>query len=343
MKIKALIALPLMIILLTGCRNTDIKKDTELVSVDVFAMDTYMNLKAYTYDGEQALKEAEARINELENELSSTLETSDVWKVNHSDGKEILVSDDTAFLIEKALEMGRITNGDLDISIYPVLKEWGFTTEEYHVPKKNKLNDLLKNVDYSKIRLKDKNVSIPEDAEIDLGALAKGYTGDEIMNIFKTHDIESAIISLGGNVQALGSKPDGSDWKVAVRDPFNPVTDMCIVEIHDKAVITSGNYERFFTDDDGTKYWHIIDPSDGYPAANGFVSVTVIGENGLICDNLSTALFVAGTKGYIGIIKEYPDYDFIFVTDEKKLYYTNGIEEKFQNISSMNAEVINID
>lgn len=329
---------------LYGCADNKISENTDItVSRDVFAMDTYINMKVYGSDAEAALDEAEKRIYDLENELSATSEKSDIWAINNADGKDVAVCADTSVLIKKAVEMGDITHGALDITVFPILKEWGFTTEEYHVPEKNKLNDLLKNVDYSKIRLKDKNVSIPEDAEIDLGALAKGYTGDEIMNIFKTHDIESAIISLGGNVQALGSKPDGSDWKVAVRDPFNPVTDMCIVEIHDKAIITSGNYERFFTDDDGTKYWHIIDPSDGYPAANGFVSVTVIGENGLICDSLSTALFVAGTEGYKGIIKNYPEYDFIFVTDAEKIYYTNGIEEKFQNISAMNAEVINID
>ena len=163
------------------------------------------------------------------------------------------------------------------------------------------------------------------------------------MKIFRDHDIDSAIVSLGGNVQSIGSKPDGSGWRVAVRDPFSVEEDMCVVEIKNKAVITSGNYERFFTGEDGKKYWHIIDPANGYPADNGFVSVTVIGENGLDCDCLSTALFVVGINGYKDIINKYPNNDFIFVTDDEKILYTKGIADDFQNISSMTAEVIAVE
>ena len=326
-----------------GCADKTNNDKNIAVTRDVFAMDTYMEMKAYGKNAGPALEKAEKRIHELENELSATSDQSDIWKINHSCGKETAVSDDTAVLIDKALEIGESTNGALDITIFPVLKEWGFTTQKYHIPEEYKLESLLENVDYRQIKLNDKTVSIPEKSEIDLGALAKGYTGDEIMKIFKSHDIDSAIVSLGGNVQTLGSKPDGSNWKVAVRDPFSPEKDMCVVEISDKAVITSGNYERFFTGDDGERYWHIIDPADGYPAENGFVSVTVIGENGLNCDCLSTALFVAGLGGYKEIIKGYQGYDFIFVTDDERILYTGGIKDKFQNISSMTAEVINID
>ena len=326
-----------------GCADKTNNDKNIAVTRDVFAMDTYMELKAYGKNAGPALEKAEKRIHELENELSATSDQSDIWKINHSCGKETAVSDDAAVLIDKALEIGESTNGALDITIFPVLKEWGFTTQKYHIPEEDKLESLLENVDYRQIKLNDKTVFIPENAEIDLGALAKGYTGDEVMEIFKSHSIDSAIVSLGGNVQTLGSKPDGCDWKVAVRDPFSPEKDMCVVEISDKAVITSGNYERFFTGDDGERYWHIIDPADGYPAENGFVSVTVIGENGLNCDCLSTALFVAGLDGYKEIIKGYQGYDFIFVTDDERILYTGGIKDKFQNISSMTAEVINID
>ena len=115
---------------------------------------------------------------------------------------------------------------------------------------------------------------------------------------------------------------------------------MCIVDIADKAVITSGNYERYFIGDDGKRYCHIIDPKDGYPADNGFVSVTVIGENGLTCDALSTAVFVAGEENSADIIRKYPGYDFIIVSDKEKIYYTKGLDGHFQNTSSMAAEVM---
>ena len=144
-------------------------------------------------------------------------------------------------------------------------------------------------------------------------------------------------------MQALGTKPDGSDWKIAVRDPFSPEQDMCMIEVSDKAVITSGNYERCFTADDGKVYWHILDPSDGYPADNGLVSVTVIGDSGIDCDALSTALFVAGYDKAVDFLRSESSYELILVTDDKKLYYSEGLSECFTDLSDMGAEVIDLD
>ena len=348
MTIKKLNAVFLVAAILSLCscnasKNINDKSSDEAFTRDVFAMDTYMSLKAYGSNAEKALTEAENRITELEKMLSVTSEDSDVWKINHSDAQPVSVSSDTITLINKALDIGAETNGALDITLYPLLKEWGFTTDEYKIPDTQTLDKLLNNVDYSRISVKGEKITLPLDVEIDLGALAKGYTGDEVLDIMKENGVSSAIVSLGGNVQALGSKPDGSDWKVAVRDPFAPETDMCVVEISGKAVITSGNYERFFTGNDGKNYWHILDPNDGYPADNGLVSVTVIGKNGLECDALSTALFVLGYDKTIAYLKKHPENDVILVTDDKKVYYSDGISEKFTNISDMPAEVIAVD
>lgn len=346
-KIKSLTLMFFSLFLLCSCdksSGTTIKENVNESAVrDVFAMDTFMSLRAYGSDAEKAVDEAEKRIYELENELSATLEESDIWKLDNSSGKVVDVCDDTITLIKKALAIGNSTGGALDITVYPVLKEWGFTTGEYKIPEKSKIDELLENVDYRNITVKDNSVSLSQNSQIDLGALAKGYTGDEIMKIMESHGITSAIVSLGGNVQSLGSKIDGSAWKVAVRDPFLEDKDMCVVDIIDKAVITSGNYERFFYGEDGQKYWHIIDPSDGYPADNGLVSVTVIGDNGLECDAMSTALFVLGYDKTVEYLRSNPQYDVILVTDDKKIYYTSGIEECFQNISDMPAEVISVD
>ena len=346
-KIKSLTLIFFSCFLLYGCSessSTTIKENkTDPAVRDVFAMDTFMSLKAYGSDAEKAVDDAEKRIYELENELSATLEESDIWKLDNSDGKAVDVCDDTITLIKKAMEIGDKTGGALDITVYPVLREWGFTTGEYKIPEQNRIDELLANVDYRNITVKDNSVALPENAQIDLGALAKGYTGDEIMKIMESHGVTSAIVSLGGNVQSLGSKTDGSPWKVAVRDPFLEDKDMCVVDIINKAVITSGNYERFFYGEDGKKYWHIIDPSDGYPADNGIVSVTVIGDNGLECDALSTAFFVLGYDKTVEYLRSNPQYDVIMVTDDKKIYYTSGIGDSFQNISDMPAEVISVD
>ncbi len=335
---EILVLIVSLMILSVGCsEKTDALTKKQL---DIFAMDTYMNLTVYGDSAETALENASERITELEKIFSVTSENSDVWRINNSNDEFVSISDDTANIISKSIEYGNLTDGNLDITIYPILKEWGFTTGNYKVPDGETLGNLLENVDYSKIMLNNNTLSIPENYQIDLGALAKGYTGDEVIDILKENGIKSAIISLGGNVQALGLKPDGSKWKIAVRNPFSPDTDMCILEIEDKVVITSGNYERFFIDNDGRKYCHIINPVNGFPAENGLVSVTVIGESGIMCDAFSTALFIMGTDSAEDFWRKNGGFDMIFVTDDGKIIYTDGLTNNLKNISSMPVEVI---
>lgn len=326
--------------MLCACGEKPKKNDDAAVSktADIFAMDTYMSLKAYGGNAQPALDEAKKRITELEAELSVTSETSDISRLNSEGQAEI--GEDALLLINKAIEMGGKTGGSLDITLYPVLKSWGFTTGEYRVPADSELEKLLENVDYSAIEISGNTVTLPENFQIDLGSLAKGYTGDEVMDIMQENGVNSAIISLGGNVQALGSKPDGSDWNVAVVDPFAPESNMCVLTISDKAVITSGNYERYFTGEDGQLYWHILDPADGRPADNGLVSVTVIGSSGLDCDALSTALFVMGSDRAVDYWKNDGSFEMILVSGDGEISYTQGLEGSFENVSAMPAEVI---
>ncbi len=313
---------------------------TSAVSRDVFAMDTFMTLKAYGENAPEALDSAVLRIEELEHELSVTDADSDIHKINTSGGNAVEVSEDTMNILNKAVSVSSDTGGALNICIYPVLKAWGFTADEYRIPTDSELDALLMNTDMSEVMLSGNSAAIPADYSIDLGALAKGYASDEITELLRENGVTSAIISLGGNVQSLGNKPDGTEWKVSVRDPFAPDSDMCIVSIGEKAVITSGNYERYFVGEDGKRYWHIIDPADGHPADNGLVSVTVIGSSGMECDALSTSLFVMGYPEAVEFWRKDPHYDLILVTDEGRIYYTPGISDSFTNISSMPAEMI---
>ncbi len=330
-KIRFLLLSGLFTALLSGCAGKE-----QPVTRDVFAMDTYMTLTATGKNSEKALDEAEKRITELEKLFSVTYDGSDISRINNNGTAEI--SPDTYEIIKKALDMNAETNGALDITMYPLVKAWGFTTEEYRIPESDEISHLLEHSGCQNITLSEDSVSLTEDCMIDLGSLAKGYTGDEIMEIFREYSIDSAIINLGGNVQTLGKKPDGSLWRVAVRDPFSPDSDMCIVEVEDKAVITSGNYERFFIGDDGKSYWHIIDPSDGYPADNGIVSATVIGEIGSECDALSTALFVMGYEKAVEYWLSDPGFDMILVLDDGEIFYTEGSNITFPNAD---AQVIN--
>ncbi len=325
--------------LLTACGNrADMMK-----SADIFAMDTYMNIKAYGRDAEAAVTEAEARIYGLEQTFSVTNEASDIWRINHADGQPVTVSPDTVSVLQTAQNMYYESGGALCISLYPVLRAWGFTTGEYRVPAGDEITSLLQNADDTQIFADSQTVRCPDAMQIDLGAVAKGYTGDAVMEIMQAHQISSAIINLGGNVQTLGSKPDGSAWTVGVTDPFAPDALIGTVSVTDRAVITSGNYERYFTGADGCRYWHILDPADGLPADNGLVSVTVIGSSGAECDALSTALFVEGTQQAVQHWRKSGGFEMILVTSDGELLLTEGIAADYNVKKEMPCRVVRRD
>lgn len=332
----------LFLITLCGCANSaeSSSEDTKEYSRDIFAMDTYMYLKAYGEHADTALGYSSEQILSLEELFSVTSEKSDIWAINHSDGEPVSVSDDTIAVLNKAIEIGGKTSGALDVTIYPLLTEWGFTTDTQQVPTDDIIADKLKLIDYTKISVKGNTVQLPYNMQIDFGALAKGYTSDCVTDILKENGVKSALVNLGGNVHAVGTKPDGTLWKVGVQNPFSPSEQVCILEIADKAVITSGNYERFFTDENGRKYWHILDYADGFPADNGLVSVTIVGENGLLCDALSTALFVLGTDKAIDYWRNTEDFEMILITDDEKIIYSEGLSDFINFTASYETEVI---
>lgn len=329
---------------LTGCGKRSISPDNEICSDrNVFAMDTFMTICAYGDNADEALKSAEEKIKYLESIFSVTIEESDIYKINNSHGSTVEISPETAEILVEAVKMCGKTDGALDITLYPVLNSWGFTSDDFRIPDVKEITELLEYVDYSKISVDGIRVTIPDGFQLDLGALAKGYTSDAVADVLRENGVESAVINLGGNVRTLGKKPDGSLWKIAVRDPFDTENDMCVLETGEISVVTSGNYERYFEGDDGQRYWHILDPSDGFPADNGLVSVTVIGESGLYCDALSTALFVMGEDKAVEFWRKNHDFDMILVTDSHEIMYTSGVENSFENLTEMSAEVIDSD
>lgn len=279
-----------------------------------------MNLSIY--GDKKLLDDAEKLIIDLESKLSTTDKNSEIFKLNQD--KKAILSDDTVKLLKKSLEFCKKTDGAIDLSIYPVLKQWGFTTGDYKVPDDETISNLLPNVDYNKIKLNANEASLADNMQIDLGSVAKGYTGDKVISLFRKNGVKSVLINLGGNVQALGSKPDGTPWNIAIRDPFSSKNAVAI-EIKDKAVITSGVYERYF-EQDNQIYWHIIDPKTGAPARNGLVSVTIIGESGLRCDALSTALFVMGREKAIEFWKSHENFDVIFIESDGNISVTQGLK-----------------
>lgn len=299
-----------------------------------------MNMQVYGENADIALDKAEQEIYRLEKLFSVTDDSSEVYKINNSGGKKIEISEDVRRIIEFSEDMRVKTNGCFDIRIYPILKEWGFTTGEYKIPKISRIAELKELSENTAVLLEGNSVICSENGEIDFGAAAKGYTSDRIAEIFRENGIESAIINLGGNVHAFGKKPDNSFWNVAVTDPFSPDETMGILRVSDKAVITSGDYQRYFTGNDGRKYCHIINPSTGYPAESGLVSVTVVGENGLICDALSTAFFVMGREKTEVYLKNQSEVSVLLVQTDGTLVISEEITDYFENHSDYPIEVI---
>ena len=318
------------VILFTSCGKFSNSNSLNNVknSKSIFAMDTYITVTAYGEDTGNALQSVEDKITFLEKLWSVTDENSEIYAVNHSCGQSVNVSPETADLLVFALDMNKRTNGAFDISLYPVLTAWGFTTDEYRVPSNEEIADLLENAGVEKIILDNQTVQIPTGMQIDLGAVGKGYAGDLIAEELRSNGIKTALIDLGGNIQTVGTKPDGEKWKVGIRSPFGE-DNFATLEMGECAIVTSGGYERYFVED-GVTYWHILDPKTGKPADSGIASVSVIGSEGRTCDALSTSLFVMGLDKATELWRESNDFEMILVTSDGEIYITEGIEDDFE-------------
>jgi thiamine biosynthesis lipoprotein len=313
----------------------EISSDTR----EFFAMDTYMTVTAYGNDAAEAVSQAVSRVEELDDMLSTGQEDSEIAVLNRS--SDSVLSEDAFYLMSRAVEISEMTDGAFDPAIYPLMEEWGFTTGNYQVPDESKIEELLNHIDPGSIRLygDTRRVELTDDeAAVDFGGIAKGYTSAQIMEIFQKLDVVSGMVNLGGNVQVYGCKTDGSLWRVAVQDPDSEDSYLGVLEIADKAVITSGGYERYF-EQDGIVYHHILDPATGYPADNGLKSVTIISTDGVLADALSTALFVMGPEqAKLFWERNGDDFDVILLTDDGKLYVSEGIADSFE--TDYDAEIL---
>ena len=254
-------------------------------------------------------------------------EHSDIYAIDHTGSGSL--SGNAAELMEQALELCRRTGGALDISVYPIVRAWGFTTGSYQVPDEETIQSLLPLVDYTQIQYDAATgvVTLPEGMEIDLGSVAKGYAGQLAAQMLREHGVQSALLNLGGNVQTVGTKPDGSPWQIGIKDPQGEDA-MMVLSVEDQAVVTSGGYERYF-EQDGQTYWHIMDPSTGHPADSGLLSVTIVGKQGIICDGLSSSLFVMGLEKAADLWAQSGDFEAVFVTASGEVYITEGLQDRF--------------
>ncbi len=297
-------------------------------SKQLLAMDTVMSLTAYGRNSEEAVNAAVEEIERLDALLSTGSVSSEISGINFAG--EGTLSEDTETILREALEIYRETDGLFDVTIYPLMELWGFSTGEYHVPTEEELAEILPLVDASQIQMTEGYVSLGEGQRIDLGGIAKGYTSARVMEIFREYGVTCGMVSLGGNVQTLNKKLDGSAWQIGIQDPDSSQGSvLAVVSVENQAVITSGGYERYF-EEDGNTYIHILDPRTGYPADSGLVSASVVSENGMLADALSTALYLMGAETAADYWQDHADeFDMILVTEDRTIYVTEGLKDSF--------------
>lgn len=295
----------------------------------VYTMDTVMNLTAYGENASAALDAAEETLRTLDAKLDRHDETSTVSALNRDGTVE---DAELAQLTDIAQTIGALSGGAFDPTVAPVMDAWDFTGDAPRVPSDEELSALLAHVGLEKLSVDGNTIALSDGAQLDLGGIAKGYAADLLRAQLEKEGVTSATLDLGGDVFVMGRKTDGSDWRIAVKDPADTESYLGIVSAADKFIVTSGVYERYF-EENGVRYHHILDPKTGSPAESGLVSVTVLCENGAWADALSTACFVLGPDGALALRDDLADqgtdFELILVTDDGRVLYTDGLADAF--------------
>ena len=332
-KLYVLSLLILSITILSGCStsNSTIK---EPISHTEVVMGTVCTIQIFDSKDTSILDKAFDRLKDLENKVSINKEGTELDKVNEMSGKEaVVVGKDTFSIVESGLYYSKISNGNFDITIGPIVKLWGIGSESARVPSEKEITEKKSLINYNDIVLNNEKNSIflkKPNMIIDLGGIAKGYAADEMKNLLVDNGVKSAMINLGGNLYILGNKPNGNQWKIGIQNPNGSANDTVgNILVNDKSIVTSGTYERFL-EVYGKVYHHILDPKTGYPYESDLLSATIISDTSLAGDGLSTSTFALGREKGLEFINSLENIEAIFITKDNEVYLTNGLKNNFK-------------
>ncbi len=316
----------LMALSVCGCRSA---VKAQQASGEYFALDTICTQQVTGGEAQTAADEVSAMLVRITNEMSMN-KGSDLFEVNTAAPQDARVSCETADVLQTALSLAALTNGAFDPTIGPVSSLWDISGNP-RVPSKEELDKAVKLVDYAGIALDSTTVTLARKGMmLDLGGIGKGYAADLAVRIYKKYGVQSALLNLGGNIYAYGSKTDGSDYRIGLRNPSGSENDYyAVIPASDTSIVTSGTYERFF-ESGGVTYHHLFDPQTGYPANNGLAAVTVVCESSTKADALSTALFVMGLDDGLKFAQALDDIEAVFVTQDNQVYVTDGLKESIE-------------
>jgi len=321
-KISIFLLLAMLVPVLDGCAV-----NAEPITRTGFYFDTLIQVTIYDAKKEKCLDECMRLAETYEKMLSPTMEGSDIWNINHSGGRPVIVSDETAALLRTALTYCEMTEGRIDLTMETVSALWDFHAGTAgQVPDKTAISEALSHVDYHNLRIENSTVTLLDpESRISLGFIAKGYIADKLKEYLLSQNIESAIINLGGNLLAVGTRPDGSPFQFGIQMPFEEQgTPVTVLPVSDMSVVSSGVYERYFYQGD-TLYHHILDTSDGYPVQNDLLGVTILSDASTMGDALSTTCFVLGPEDGMRLVESLEDVEAVFITNDYALHYSSGL------------------
>ena len=309
----------------------------EPVSATAIKLNTAVTVTIYDSQDRELLTECMNLCDKYEKIFSRTASDSELYQLNHRELTPVAGTEDTfqvsnplAELIRKGLYYSELSEGAFDIAIEPLTSLWDFTAEDPQVPEDRLIQEALTKCDYHNVSVSDNNEVIlkTEDTAIELGAIAKGYIADRLKDYLISQGVKSAIINLGGNVLCIGGKPDDSSFKIGIQKPFADRSEtIAVMDIKDKSVVSSGVYERCF-EQDGTLYHHLLNPRTGYPYDNGLIAVTIISDESVDGDALSTTCFALGLEDGMKLAESLDNVQAFFVTSDYEIHYTKDFQKK---------------
>lgn len=326
--ISILLAAIMLFTLLSGCSQSQI-------SADFTALNQSYNITVYGSNNDQALQDVIDVYSAIESMLDTENPYSILYKVNHANGSGTVINGTVAGLISDALEINATTNGYFDITVYPLMELWGFTSQKYSIPNEIQINDALKKVSSDNIQLDSFSesgsflLSLPAGAGITLNAAAQGCASAQATELLKSAGITSAIISCANFTRTIGAKPEDGVWNVGIRDPENESNFLGFITVEETAISTSSITSNSFMGGDGNSYCDIINPKTGYPTTSNIESATVICSDDVTADCLSTAILCLSSDEAIDLWRSSMNFELILYTTDHRIICTSGLTENF--------------
>ena len=326
-KLICLVLCAAMTLPLAGCGDAAEKQK------QVYAMNTMFTLTAYGKKAAAGINAAEASIIAIDAMSDPDVETSTCYLLNHAGGQQVNISGQVAEMLVDAREIYERTGGAYDLTVYPLVQLWGFDHGRYYIPSQEEISEdlallCMKDMTISKFPTSGTYaVSFPEYGQLSFASCARGCAAKYAIDAMRKNGVESGLVTLAGNIQTLGKKPDGNNWSVGITDPKNPSGYLGILSVGEAAIVTTGSYQNYMPSN--PSYHHIINTSTGYPTSNGLLSATIICEDGTYADCLSTAMYALGQTRALNYWRKYGGFEMILITESGNVVCTSGLLEEF--------------